>query len=234
MPTDAAGEGGDPTRGAIPPQPDDNELVFAAQDLGRDRRPAPAPDEDVDFTIAPRRTADAEPGDGQVGSFVPGGRDVAPPSSPSPSLMPVPATSPSLPADDFVIREFVIREPEGVAPSDPVDALAVGAPPREPAPSNGSAHAAAEVRPAFTLTAATAAVPFNSSAEPPWLVRGSAERAVASASPDGWGTRTGDLVDGSAHATMLRLREEAVEVTWKAAWIAVTSADRKLLRRRDA
>jgi hypothetical protein len=227
MPTDAAGEGGDPTRGVIPPEPDDDELVFAAQDLGRDRRPAPAPDQDVDFAIAPRRTADPGRGDGHVGSFVPGGRDAAPP------LLPVPATSPSLPADDFVIREFVIREPEGVAPSDPVDALVVGAPPREPAASNGSAPAA-EVRPAFAVTTPTAAAPVNSSTEPPWLVRGPARRAAPSASRDAWGTRTGDLVDGSAHATMLRLREEAVDVTWKAAWIAVTSADRKLLRRRDA
>jgi hypothetical protein len=32
---------------------------------------------------------------------------------------------------------------------------------------------------------------------------------------------------------MLRLREEAVHVSWTSAWIAVTSADRRLSRKRD-
>jgi hypothetical protein len=30
-----------------------------------------------------------------------------------------------------------------------------------------------------------------------------------------------------------RLRDDAVHTTWKAAWIAVTSADRRLFKKRD-
>jgi hypothetical protein len=40
-------------------------------------------------------------------------------------------------------------------------------------------------------------------------------------------------MERTAHDTMRRLREEAVHVSWKAAWIAVTSADSRLYRKRD-
>ena len=40
-------------------------------------------------------------------------------------------------------------------------------------------------------------------------------------------------MDRSAQDTVSRLREDAVHTTWKAAWIAVTSADRRLFKKRD-
>ena len=126
---------------------------------------------------------------------------------------------------------FVIHQPESPAAATPVDALVVGAP--EPVPA---AEAPPPAPGAFRISSATA-VP----AAPPeelWTTRepanGAAPAAPAAPSRRGWSTRHSELVDRSANATMLRLREEAVNVSWKAAWMAVTSANPRLLRKRDA
>ena len=118
-----------------------------------------------------------------------------------------------------------------MAPAAPVDALVVGAP--ESAPVD-------EVPPppdAFRISSATA-VPAASPAEELWTTReqGKEVESAVPAAPSrrGWSTRHSEVVDRSAHATMLRLREEAVNVSWKSAWIAVTSANPRLLRKRGA
>jgi hypothetical protein len=187
MPTDAsAGDGND-----LPVEGPEDELTFAAHDLGRGRASEP-PQRDLGF--ATTRTVEPEP---------------------------------SAPPEDG----FVIHQPQTVAPAAPVDALVVGAP--EPAPVD-------EVPPppdAFRISSATA-VPAASPAEELWTTR-EQEKEVESAVPPapsrrGWSTRHSELVDRSANATMLRLREEAVNVSWKSAWIAVTSANPRLLRKRGA
>jgi hypothetical protein len=208
MPNDARpATGGDSASEAAGPQPDD-ELVFAAQDLGGGETPTPPPVvEELGFALAPRPEADPA-GTDHTGSFVPGGRDAAP-------AVPPPRAAPD---------GFVITQPQGVAPSLPVDALVVGAPVAIPA--------VPAARPSFRISA-DGAQASSQTAEPPWLVRDLVPRPAQSASRPGWAMPHSDLADRAADATMLRLREEAVHVSWKAAWIAVTAADRKLYRNRD-
>lgn len=64
-----------------------------------------------------------------------------------------------------------------------------------------------------------------------WTVRALAP--AAHPSQRGWNVRETRVRPPSAHATMLRLREEAVTLSWKAAWITVTAADSRLFKRRD-
>ncbi|MBJ7593377.1 MAG: hypothetical protein JF886_00705 [Candidatus Dormibacteraeota bacterium] len=129
------------------------------------------------------------------------------------------------PSDDG----FVIHQPQSPAPAAPVDALVVGAP--EPALADVPPPAAH----AFRISSATAVAAPSPAAEL-WTPREPATEAasVAPATPSrrGWSTRNSELVDRSANATMLRLREEAVNVSWKAAWMAVTAANPRLLRKR--
>jgi hypothetical protein len=218
MPNDARpATGGDSEGEAVGPQSDD-ELVFATQDLGRGEIATPPPViEELGFAIAPRPEADPA-GNDHTGSFVPGGRDGPPPPPP-------PRLETSAPSPPGAMRDgFVITQSEGVVPSLPVDALVVGAPVATPGASAG--------RPGFRISA-DGAQPSSPSAEPLWQVRDPAPRSAQSSSRRGWAIRHTDLVDRSANATMLRLREEAVHVSWKAAWIAVTAADGKLYRKRD-
>ncbi|MDQ6846660.1 MAG: hypothetical protein M3019_03630 [Candidatus Dormibacteraeota bacterium] len=189
MPTDASAGHGD----NLPVEVPEDELTFAAHDMGRGRAPEQS-QRDVGF--APSET------------------------------VATPASGP--PQDDG----FVIHQPQTVAPAAPVDALVVGAP--EPAPV---AEAPPPGTDAFRISSATAVLAADS-AEELWTNREPAKEAAPAApavpSRRGWSTRQSALVDRSANATMLRLREEAVNVSWKAAWMAVTSANPRLLRRRGA
>jgi hypothetical protein len=225
MPTDAsAGDGGDSQREDTRPDRVDD-LVFAAHDLGRDRAPrTAATDDELGFAPA-KRPVEGPPAE-PVGSFVPGGRDAPVVPAPFPVQLALPPSS--APADGFVIRE-----PQGVAPVAPVDTLVVGAP-----------TAAHEVAPtpavrdhqSFRISA-TGGAGSDLTSEQLWTVRDPSPSPVstpsASALRRGWSTRPSQPLDHSAQATMLRLREEAVHVSWKAAWIAVTAADPRLSRRRD-
>ncbi|PZR82405.1 hypothetical protein [Candidatus Aeolococcus gillhamiae] len=125
---------------------------------------------------------------------------------------------------------FVIHQPQTVAPAAPIDALVVGAP--EPAPVAEAPPPAPDAFRISSASAVTAAKP----AEELWTSREPAKEAAPAApavpSRRGWSTRHSGLVDRSANATMLRLREEAVNVSWNAAWMAVTSANPRLLRMR--
>jgi hypothetical protein len=221
MPTDApAGENGDSARIDSPAgAPDD--LTFAAQDLGRDRAPRQASaDEELGF--APTARPVAEPPAENTDSFVATARSGAPPPAGS-GAAPPPAPPSAIP-DGFVIRE------PGAAPTAPVDALVVGAPLRDGDTPTPSPAPLASFK-ITTMSLATA----DPNAPPPWTVRAPESPPEASAidARRGWGTRAGNLTDRSAHAAMIRLREEAVQVSWKAAWIAVTTADPRLLRKRD-
>jgi hypothetical protein len=85
----------------------------------------------------------------------------------------------------------------------------------------------------FTITTMSPAA-LDPNAPPPWTVRAPEPPETSSVDARrGWGTRARNLTDRSAHAAMIRLREEAVQVSWKAAWIAVTAADPRLARKRD-
>jgi hypothetical protein len=125
----------------------------------------------------------------------------------------------------------VIREAHGATPVAPVDALVVGAPVavEELAPEPTPRHHP------FRITSTTGLASSDPTAEPPWTVREPDPGSVPAPalSRRGWSTRHSNIPDASAHAAMLRLREEAVHVSWKAAWIAVTSADPRLSRKRN-
>lgn len=206
MPTESSSPGSDD----LVTEPADDELTFAVHHLGRQRAPGPAA---------------AELG------FIPTRPVVSPPTTQPPAI-PVsrPATLPPSTSGDG----FVIRDADGVAPAAPVDALVVGAPePLAPADPHEASSAPHE---RFRLNA------FTGPASPPspaqlWTTRYPSPQPEpeASAAPSrrGWSKRHSEVVDRSAHATMLRLREEAVNVSWKSAWIAVTSCDPGLLRRRS-
>jgi hypothetical protein len=180
------------------------------------------PDEELTFAV---HDLGRERGPGTAPrdlGFIPSRPVVASPVAPvaPPPTLPAPDASPA-PATDG----FVIRDADGVAPAAPVVALVVGAP---ETPSAGP-------RDAFRISSTTA-TRAPSPAEL-WTTRNPAPEPVAKApatsSRRGWSTRHSEVVDRSAHATMLRLREEAVNVSWKSAWIAVTSCDPRLLRRRS-
>lgn len=195
---------------------DDDEFTFAVHDLGRER-PAEAPSPDLGF-VAARPSMSPPPAPVARGPAQP---TAAPRSRAEGSV-------PARPLSDG----FVIREANGVAPAAPVDALVVGA--AEPVLSDDSETAAAAAPSGFRITSAsTAAVP---PADQLWTTRTPATPVAAEArttpSRRGWSTRQSEVVDRSAHATMLRLREEAVNVCWKAAWIAVTSSAPRWQRKR--
>jgi hypothetical protein len=187
---------------------------------GDDDRVTEAPDDDLTFAVQDLGRERGPASAPRDHGFVPTrATPVASPPEP-------PATAGS--AGDG----FVIRDADGAAPSAPVDALVVGAP--EPvvtampeAPPSGHTDA-------FQISSATTA--RAASPGQLWTTRNPAPALAAEApsapSRRGWSTRHSEVVDRSAHATMLRLREEAVEVSWKAAWIAVTSCDPRLLRKR--
>lgn len=113
----------------------------------------------------------------------------------------------------------------------PVDALVVGAP--NPVRGDATAASPAEATP-FKISANTSIAATDRNAEPLWVVRTpeAEPTAAAAAARRGWSTRQSHLTDRSANATVLRLREEAVHVSWNAAWIAVTAADPRLSRKR--
>jgi hypothetical protein len=206
MPTEPSSGGGDDPVTEAP----DDELTFAVHDLGRERAPESAPPRDLGFI--PARPVVTSP---------------APPIA-APPARPAPGASPASAADGFVIREA-----DGVAPAAPVDALVVGAP--EPVAAPELDTPPADPREAFRINSSTAA--RAPSPGELWTTRNPAPEPAAEApatpSRRGWSTRHSEVVDRSAHATMLRLREEAVNVSWKSAWIAVTSCNPRLLRKRS-
>ena len=221
MPTDAsAGENGGSGRIESPAgAPDD--LTFADQDLGRDRAPRQAADDELGF--APTARPVAEPPPAHADSFVVTARPAAP------ALVRLGAAPPPPPPPSAVPDGFVIREP-GAAPTAPVDALVVGAPLR----AGDTPRPYPVPKGSFTITTMSLA-PADPNAPPPWTVRApeSSPQASVMDARRGWGTRAGNPSDRSAHAAIIRLREEAVQVSWKAAWIAVTAADPRLLRKKN-
>ncbi len=204
MPTEPSSGGGDDHA----TEASDDELTFAVHDLGRERAPEPAP---RDLGFVPARPAAL----------------VSPPASPVATTVdgPHPADVPTPSADGFVIRDA-----DRVAPAAPVDALVVGAP--EPIAVAEPASPAAGRADAFQINSASAMRAPSPSAL--WTTRDPTPAAEVPTAPSrrGWSTRHSEVVDRSAHATMLRLREEAVNVSWKAAWLAVTSCNPGLLRKR--
>lgn len=134
---------------------------------------------------------------------------------PSPRARPAPAPPP--PAGDG----FVIRDPAGAAPAAPVDALVVGTAPEAAQRPSGFQ----------VITSSSPRTAPRRDAELPWTVRDPAPPPPPSRR--GWSARPGTSVERAAQDTMRRLREDAVHVSWKAAWIAVTSADRHLFKRRS-
>jgi hypothetical protein len=138
-----------------------------------------------------------------------------------------PAEQVSAPEEDG----FVIRPADGLAPAAPVDALVVGA----PEPAADTVMPAAASPSAFRISSITGTAAVQPTADELWTTRDPAPQpAPTQTARRGWSTRHTERVDRSAHATMLHLREEAVNVSWKAAWIAVTSANPRLLRRRGS
>ncbi|MBJ7610596.1 MAG: hypothetical protein JF887_14405 [Candidatus Dormibacteraeota bacterium] len=193
MPTDTSGGSGSANRPGSEPGDD---LVFTAQDLGRDRQaPAtPAPDDTAFVTTA---------GSPVAGSATAG--------------------------DGFVISQpgpAVAATPQKVAPTS-VDVTATGHAAAAPAPAAGAIAA----KPGFRVHSAAAAAPAKRDASLPWTVRDPSPSAPPSRR--GWSSRQSGLAERSAQDTLRRLREDAVHVSWKSAWIAVTSADRRLFKRRD-
>lgn len=182
-----------------------DELTFATPDLGREpaARPRDA-DDDLDFAPAPRpfeeRPAHRDP-------------EATPAAPPRP--LPPEAAPGSRPVDTFVIREA-----HSGVPATPVDALVVGAP--RPALD----AAALEPAPmAFRVSSSTGRPGVREAEEPPWTVRDAKPPQETAPSPRGWATRPTSVgAERSAHMALLRLREEAVHVSWTSAWIAVNAA----------
>ncbi len=187
----------------------EDELTFAVHDLGRERAAPPATRDQAVFAARPT-TAPVAPAPRQ------------------PVEAPRPAVAAARIPDGFVIRDL-----EGAVPVAPVDALVVGAPEpaAEPAPADAEEGEPRSFQISSTSTARVA---------PPeelWTTRNPTPESVpvpgtTVVSRRGWSTRHSGVVDRSAHATMLRLREEAVNICWKSAWLAVTSCDPRLLRKR--
>jgi hypothetical protein len=187
---------------------------------GGDERVTAAPDDDLTFAVQDlgRERAPAPERAPRDLGFIPARPVVSSPAAP-----------PTSPADGFVIRDA-----DGVAPVAPVDALVVGAP--EPASLPVDADVAVDTPPdAFRINSSTASARSPSPQEL-WTTRNPIPEPAAPApavpSRRGWSTRQSEVVDRSAHATMLRLREEAVNVSWKSAWIAVTACNPRLVRKR--
>jgi hypothetical protein len=208
MPTDASsGEGTTPAAD----EPGDD-LVFAVQDLGRERAVPPF----RHSGLVAARPAGAAPAPEVI-------RPAAEVTTPSREVTtPVPVTGPDASSDGFLIREV-----PGAAPAAAVDALVVGAPEPLAIEPQGEAGAAPMT---FKLSSAAAVRP--PAAEELWTTRHPHPQAAAPrpAPRRGWSPRQSD-VDRSAHAIMLRLREEAVNVSWKSAWIAVTTSEPRRRRR---
>ncbi|MFI5313603.1 MAG: hypothetical protein ACHQ06_05550 [Candidatus Dormibacteria bacterium] len=209
MPTDTSA--GSPSEGGTSQRDDSENLVFAAHDLGRDR-PTPAPREadDAAFEQAPR----------------PGDAAPAPPIR-QPDQVPAPPRG----HDGFVIRELVD------AVTAPVDALVIGDTPPPAAPSPIVPRAG------FRITSSPELPSAGRDEGPlPWTVRHpvptqtaeTPEKVGSITSRKGWTSRASGQVERSAQDAARRLREDAVHVSWKAAWIAVTTADNRLFRRREA
>jgi hypothetical protein len=195
---------GTPPEGGAPEPAEDDPLVFAAHHLGRDRSaPPPHPDETAGFATAPR------PG------------EVAP-ATPAPA--PVPAAHP--PAGTPAPHGFLIRDlVDTAAPRAPVDALVVNDAPSGPAPG------AIVPQAGFRIHSAPATPLVGGDAGLPWTVRNPGPRAPGS--PGQWTAREGRLAERSAKDMMRRLREDAVDVSWNSAWIAVKSADPRRFKRRS-
>jgi hypothetical protein len=120
---------------------------------------------------------------------------------------------------------FVIRETAGNGSMAPVDALVVGAPeaPADPAPAGP--------REGFRVYSSSSHSAARADAPLPWTVRDPSPPPPPSRR--GWNARHSGVFERSAQDTLRRLREDAVQISWKAAWIAVVSADAQLFKRRD-
>jgi hypothetical protein len=189
-----------------------DELTFATPDLGRELATrSRGADDDLDFALAPRLHEERPAQRDRVTTPAPPPRPLSPEAAPG-----------SRPIDTFVIREAH----DGV-PATPVDALVVGA-------SRPALDAAAlEPAPtAFRISSSTGRPAGRETEEPPWTVRDAKPPMETAPSRRGWATRaTSAGTDRSAHMALLRLREEAVHVSWTSAWIAVNAADPGLSRK---
>jgi hypothetical protein len=214
MPTDTfAVEHGDsePAKAAVFSVDD---LTFATPDLGREATASPhGADDDLDFALAPRLFEER-----------PAHRDRGATPAPAPAPRPL---SPDAAPGSRPIDTFVIREAHSGVPATPVDALVVGA------PRTALDAAALEPAPiAFRVSSSTGRLAARESEEPPWTVRDAKPPKDTAPSPRGWATRAISAgADRSAHLVLLRLREEAVHVSWTSAWIAVNAADPGLSRK---
>jgi hypothetical protein len=253
MPTDAsAGDPRDSGRRDSPPDGHDD-LVFATHDLRRETAQASAGN---DLGFAPIERPGEAPADEEVISFTPAGSPppAAPsapaaasvPTAPSPPAGPptpavaAPPAPPALFAGDAAApprplapaQGFVIRETQ-VAPAFPVDALVVGGPAATEGQERERPALAEQPRP-FKVSSFTTPDAAQPSAEVPWTVRGAAPGSVPAPAVvrRGWSSRRTGVPESSAAAAILRLREEAVHVSWKSAWIAVTAANPRRARKR--
>lgn len=195
---------GTPPEGGAPEPADHDPLVFAPHHLGRDRSATPpSPDEDAGFVAAPR------PG------------DVVSPPPPMPPAAPAPPPGGTPAAHGFLIRDLV----DTAVPRAPVDALVVNDSPPRPAPAAIAPQAGFRIHstPPTQLAGGESALP--------WTVRHPGPRRAGA--PATWTAREGRLAERSAKDMMRRLRDDAVDVAWNSAWIAVKSADSRRFKRRS-
>lgn len=150
--------------------------------------------------------------------------DAAFAQAPRPSDAAPPPDVPSVAAAAPTRDSFVIRDPVDAAPAAPVDALVVGAPAPAPAPG------AIVPRDGFRIHSSPLAPADGPREAPlPWTVRD--PEPDSESSRRGWTSRESGKVECSAQDTVRRLREDAVHVSWKSAWLAVKSADNRLFKR---
>jgi hypothetical protein len=121
--------------------------------------------------------------------------------------------------DDSVTFAATPRAADAAAAAAAAARRAAGSPAAAPAAPSGfqvfSSKAAAKAEPEKAL---------------PWTVR---DTAPAQPSRRGWNARQSGAIEQSAVDTLRRLREDAVHVSWKSAWIAISSAEGRTVRSTD-
>ena len=217
MSTSAASSRLDPKHTPAP-GPDDG-LVFVVKDLHSPRQPpAPPP--------PPPAGLKAAPVDGFVIREAHGSGPVIPLDA---MVVGAPAVAPAAPAaPPPVVRPAAPATPAPAAGPGPKAGFSVisAAPAGDPAPAATTPSPGFRVH-SMATTGSALAAPVT--AELPWTVR---ERGAPTTPVRGWSPRRSELIERSTADTVRRLREEAVMISWKAAWIAVTAADRRLYRAR--
>jgi hypothetical protein len=155
------------------------------------------------------------------------------------------AGSPAPPTDDLVFAAQDLRRDRTRPVPTFDDPVTFAAAPRPADVAAAAVHAARRQadggRPAAPPAPAAASAGFqvySSAASPaaappaelPWTVR---QSAPAMPSRRGWSARQSGAIERSATETISRLREDAVDVSWKSAWIAVSSAQGRAVRNPD-